>query len=279
VINIDLRKKIFLAALAGGAAHLASSFSVVEILEALYLRGVLRHNPKDPAWSERDIFILSKGHATLALYTALCEAGYFSSNTLRTYLKPGSILGGEANPLDTPGIEAWTGSLGQGLPVAVGKALAFKIDDRPNHVFALVGDGEAQEGTIWEAAMFAAAQKLSNLTVIFDNNRIQKMDKVKNIMGFDAWEDKWRAFGFDIISADGHDTDALVRVLTEAKNAVKPLCVIANTVKGKGVSVMEDSRAWHYRLPGRREMKYFMTELGVTQEEIDIAKGISERNI
>jgi transketolase len=262
-----LRRRIFETAVSGGAGHIASAFSIVEILAALYFENVLKYDASNPSWSERDRFVLSKGHGTLALYVVLCEAGFFSRDVLDSYLKRGSVLGGEADPLRVPGVEALTGSLGHGLPDAAGMALAFKIRNEDNHVFVLVGDGEAEEGSIWEAAMFIAAQGLSNVTVIFDQNRVQKMGDTESIMGFSDWSSKWEAFGFDTVNVDGHDVDALVGVLKTARSSKKPTAVIANTVKGKGVSIMENRTDWHYRLPKKKEMKFFVDELGLTENE------------
>ena len=199
-----LRRRIFLTAYSGGMAHLASSFSAVEILYALYLRGVMNHDPHDPAKPDRDRFVLSKGHGALALYAVLCEAGYLTEDELFTYLKPNCHIGGEPNTRDIAGIEASTGSLGHGLSAGVGMALAQKLDRTGAKTYVLIGDGESQEGSIWEAAMSAAALSLDNLIVILDCNSLQKSSRVDDTMGYVHWDEKWRAFGWNVSECDGH---------------------------------------------------------------------------
>jgi transketolase len=263
-----LRKNIFLAAYSGGAGHLASAFSLVEILHTLYLDGVMKHDPKNPSWQDRDLFVLSKGHGSLALYAVLCEAGYFPEAELWKFCRPGTILGGEPHMLECPGVEASTGSLGHGLSVAVGMAIALKCDERPNHVYCVVGDGECQEGSVWEAAMSASAFELDNLTLIIDNNRIQKMDFIKNIMSSDDLGAKFAAFDWIVKSVDGHDCAKLKAVLTSKWDQDKPRCVVAQTVKGKGLSLMENNPAWHWRMPSKKELKVFVRELDILEEEL-----------
>jgi transketolase len=274
-----IRKEVFLTAYAGGSAHLASAYSIVEMLYALYCKNVLRYDSANPDWVDRDILILSKGHGVLALYVMLRKCRFITEDTLKSYLYPGSILGGEANPLEIPGVEALTGSLGHGLSYGIGKALAYKIDARSNKVYVIVGDGEAQEGCIWEAAMFAAAKKLDNLIVIFDQNKMQKMGALGTVMGYDDWYDKWFAFGWDAIRANGHDSEEIADMLKSAKANGKPLVIIAETVKGKGVSIMENNPVWHYKMPNKKEMRTFVNELNITEEELENAAGISERHI
>ncbi|WP_199735740.1 MULTISPECIES: transketolase [unclassified Anaerotruncus] len=268
-----LRKNIFLAAYSGGVGHLASAFSLVEILSALYLEdGVMRHRPQDPQWEGRDFLILSKGHGSLALYTVLCRAGYFPEEALWTFCQPDTMLGGEPNTLECPGVEASTGSLGHGLSIGVGMALALKSDHRPNHVYVIVGDGECQEGSIWEAAMSAPAFGLDNLTVIVDHNRIQKMDFIHKIMGQDALGAQFSAFGWQVKTCDGHSIPEIQSALTGQLEPGRPHCLIAQTVKGKGLSLMEDNPAWHWRMPGKKERKVFKAELGITDEELDAVR-------
>lgn len=264
-----LRKRIFLTGYSGGAAHLASCFSAIEIIYTLYMKGILRYDPRNPDMPYRDRFILSKGHGGLALYSVLCEAGFLSEDKIKTYLKPGSNIGGEPNMRDLKGIEASTGSLGHGLSVGVGMALAQKIDQNNARTFVMIGDGESQEGSIWEAAMCAAALSLDNLIAILDQNELQKTNRVEETLGFVNWEEKWRAFGWNVIHVDGHDVDALTEVLSKLPTNGKPTMVIAHTIKGKGVSIMENNPVWHFRIPNRKEKKVFMAELGITDEEME----------
>lgn len=267
-----LRKDIFLAACASGFAHLASAYSCVEIIYSLYCAGVMRHNPKDPAWNERDRFVMSKGHGSLALYASLSMAGYFPKEQLMKFAKPGSQLGGEPSLCVPLGIEASTGSLGHGLSLGVGMALARKMDHSNAKTYVLLGDGECEEGSVWEAVMAAAKYELSNLVVILDHNRIQKMGPVSTIMGISDWQARFSSFGWDCVEVDGHDVDALCHVLNNLNGLGKPHVVIANTVKGKGISLMEDNPSWHWRIPNRREAKVFLSELGITEEELNACR-------
>lgn len=265
-----LRKRIFITGYSGGMAHLGSCFSALEIIYTLYMKGVMKHNPKNPELADRDRFVLSKGHGGLALYSVLCEAGYLTEEELFTYLKPWCHIGGEPNMRDLKGIEASTGSLGHGLSAAVGMAMAQKLDQNGARTYVLIGDGESQEGTIWEAAMSAAAFSLDNLTVILDNNRIQKTNYVDKTMGYVHWDEKWRAFGWNVMEADGHDVEALMKAFGEIPRNGRPAIIIAHTVKGKGVSVMEDNPVWHFRLPNKKEKKIFMEELHISEEEMEV---------
>lgn len=270
-MNTDLRKDIFLAAYGAGAAHLASAFSLVEILSVLY-GGILRHDPRDPGWEGRDRLILSKGHGSLALYAVLCREGYFPREELWRFCGPGSILGGEPNVLECPGVEASTGSLGHGLSVALGMALALKGDGRSNRVYAILGDGECQEGSVWEAVQAAPAFALDNLTVILDHNRIQKMDFIHRILGEDDPEKRFSAFGWQVRTCPGHDEQALRGALTAPWEPDRPRCLIADTVKGKGLSLMENDPSWHWRMPGKKELRVFRAELGITEEELEAVR-------
>lgn len=267
-MNKDLRKDIFLAAWAGGAGHLASAFSLVEVLSALYLGGILKHDPKDPEWEGRDRLVLSKGHGCLALYAVLARAGYFPGEELGRFCRPGGMLSGEPNTLECPGVEASTGSLGHGLSMGLGMALALRCDGRPNQVYVILGDGECQEGSVWEAARCAPAFGLDNLTVIVDRNRIQKMDFIEHILGEDALTEQFRAFRWQVKECDGHDPAALEAALTGPWEPGVPRCLMAHTVKGKGLSIMENDPAWHWRLPNRRERKVFQAELGISDDEL-----------
>ncbi len=264
-----LRKEIFLTGYSASIAHLASAYSLVEMLYALYMKGVMRCDPKNPEWPKRDRLILSKGHGSLALYAILNMAGFFDLATLRSFSKPGSILGGEPCTPHIPGVEASTGSLGHGLSIGVGMALVSKIDGSDSKTYVILGDGECEEGSVWEAVMSATAFGLENLVVLLDNNRIQKMGPVQAIMGIGDWRARWEAFGWSVDEVDGHDVDALCRVLTAAAVPGRPRVVIANTVKGKGVSIMENQPSWHWKLPNRRELKTIVQELMITEEELE----------
>lgn len=269
----DIRKKIFLTANVSGVAHLASAFSLVELLYVLYQEKVLRVDATRPYWEDRDRLILSKGHGSLALYTALQMAGFITQEDLDTFCSPGGILGGEPKLGDIPGVEATTGSLGHGLSLGVGMAIAGKIDEKEYHTYVIIGDGESQEGTIWEAVMSAAHYKLDNLTVILDFNQIQKMGPVSESMSISQWRDKWEAFGWQVEELqDGHDLNQIREVLRKPVTKGKPRLIIAHTIKGKGVSIMENNPNWHFKMPGKRELKVFMEELNITQEELDSCK-------
>ncbi|EOS80217.1 hypothetical protein C817_02090 [Dorea sp. 5-2] len=265
----ELRKDIFLTGFKGGMAHIASCYSCLEILYTLYIRGILRYDRKDAKWKDRDRFILSKGHAGLALYGIMVKAGLMDEDEYHSYLKPGSHIGGEPCMRDSKWVEATTGSLGHGLSMAVGMAMALKADQSPARVYVLLGDGECEEGTVWEAAISAAAFRLDNLTVILDCNKLQKMDLVENTIGTVNWKDKWASFGWKVDEADGHDVGALEETMKNWKQAGMPRLIIAHTVKGKGVSIMEDNPNWHFKLPGRRELKVFKEELGISDPELE----------
>ncbi|WP_195282620.1 transketolase [Harryflintia acetispora] len=266
------RKRIFLTAYNCGSAHLASAFSIVEILHVLYERHVLNYDSKNPGWEQRDRLILSKGHGSLALYDALCTAGYFTEKELFNFCRPGSLLGGEPNTLETPGVEASTGSLGHGLSIGVGMALAAKADGLNNKIYVILGDGECEEGSVWEAVMSAAAFKLDNIVAILDQNRLQKMDFVNEIMGIDTWKERFEVFGWQVKQSDGHNIKDLYHQLTSPWEAKKPHLLLADTTKGKGISLMENAPGWHFRMPNKRELKVFMSELGITEEELEQCK-------
>jgi transketolase len=239
--------------------HLGGDFSAADILATLYV-GVLRFDPARPDWTERDRFVMSKGHATGVIYTALSAAGYFPSDLLQTYMKHHSPLNGHPNRRYLPGVEANTGPLGHGFPIAVGIALAAKLAGRDWRTFVLTGDGEQQEGSNWEAAMVAAHKGLNRLTLIIDRNRLQQGQGTEETSSLDPLDEKYRAFGFDVQTVDGHDVCTLLRVLG-APPGEKPRCVIANTVKGKGVSFMENEAKWHHGVPDDRQYAIAMEEL------------------
>lgn len=264
----ELRKMIFLTAHKGHTGHLASAFSVVEILYTLYFCTILKYDATNPDWEDRDKLVMSKGQGSLALYSVLCMAGFFPKEELYTFCQPGSKLGGEPRLGDIPGIEASTGSLGHGLSYAIGMAMAYKIQKRKNHIYVIIGDGECQEGSVWEAAMAAKNFKLDNLTVIMDNNKLQAMGSVKELMDITDWSGKWKEFGWNVIRVDGHDTEQLEKALKESNIQAVPTMIIADTIKGKGVSFMESVPIWHFRMPNEEELKIVMKELGIKEEEL-----------
>jgi len=247
---------------AAGSGHPGGSLSEVELLTALYFR-VLRHNPKDPRWPERDRFLLSKGHGCPALYAVLAEAGYIDHSVLPTLRKLGSPLQGHPDKRFLPVLEANTGSLGQGISVGIGMALAARIDQKDWHTFVMAGDGEIQEGQNWEAAMFAAHHKLENLTVIVDYNHQQLDGFLKDILDPAPLVEKFEAFGWRTLEIDGHDFNQVIPALETARAARdgKPTCVVANTIKGKGVSFMENNPEWHGVAPKPEQVAAAVAEL------------------
>ena len=253
-----LRAHIVTATTSAGSGHPSSSLSMVEVLTALYFGGVLRYDPQAPTDPDRDRFILSKGHGAPGLYAVLAEAGYFPTADLPTLRKLGSPLEGHPNMCRLPGVEASTGSLGQGLSIGVGHALAAGVDDRSYRVYVMVGDGESEEGQVWEAAMFAGNRGLDNLTLIVDRNGNQQTGPVDQIQPLDPLEDKFRAFGWEARTVDGHSLEEVNEALAWARGVTgKPQAIIANTVKGKGVSLLEAGQdKWHGKpIPGDEEAK------------------------
>ena len=241
--------------------HIGGSLSVTDILVALYFK-VLSIDPKNPDWEDRDRLILSKGHGATAIYSTLAERGFFPTDNLKTFGIIDSSFQVHPDMRKVPGIEASTGALGQGLSVVIGMALAAKLDGKSYHTYAILGDGEIQEGQIWEAAMFSAHYKLDNLTAILDYNNVQLMGNVPDIMGIAPVDSKWESFGWNVIKIDGHDFNQIIGSLDKAKrNKGKPTIIIANTTKGKGVSFMQDSCSWHGSVPSEKEYKKAMTEL------------------
>jgi len=246
------------------AMHLGSSLSCVEILVALYHGGCLNIDPKKPCAITRDRVILSKGHASMTFYTVLADTGFFPKDLLKTFNKTGSHLTEHPNLGALPGIEATTGSLGHGLSLGLGMALAGRINHLPYRVFVIMSDGECNEGSVWEAAMLAPAQKIENLVVIIDFNRWQATGRSEEIMALNPLKEKWESFGWSAYDVDGHDFSALLDVLSAIPDGSgKPIAIIAHTVKGKGVSFMEDDNNWHYRVPSVVEVKKAKEELGL----------------
>ncbi|MDP3789599.1 MAG: transketolase [Candidatus Omnitrophota bacterium] len=267
----EIRKTILRTICKGGGGHISASLSIVEILTVLY-HGILNIEPgniKDP---DRDRFILSKGHAAVALYAILADKGFFDKRHLGTFGRRGTILGGHPDMYKVPGVEASTGALGHGFPFGVGMALAAKIDKKEYRVFTLLGDGECQEGSVWEAALFAPQQKLDNIIAIIDHNKLQAMDTLDNVVSLEPLADKWKAFGWEVREVDGHDISQLEAVFKSVPFVRgKPSLVLAHTVKGKGVSFMENAPIWHYRLPNKEETEAICNELGS-----DIFEGAAE---
>ncbi len=264
-----IRKLVYIISHHAGGGHMGASFSMADIITVLYFGGILKYDAHKPDWEDRDRFVLSKGHACYALYAALAKAGYFSEDELKNVGKPGSELGGHPRIDSTPGVEASTGALGHGLSFVMGMALAYKADGLKNHFYAVLGDGECQEGSIWEAALSAPTLKLDNLTVIVDHNKLQAMDKLENIVKMQPFAEKWKAFGWNVIEIDGHDIDQIHDAMLIRKKDV-PTAVIAHTVKGKGVSFMEGVPIWHYRMPNEEELLILMHDLGLTKEELSL---------
>jgi transketolase len=256
--RIDIVKMIG----AAGSGHPGGSLSEVELLTALYFR-VLRHDPKNPNWPDRDRFVLSKGHGVPALYVALAETGYIDPALLMTLRKLGSPLQGHPDKRMLPILEASTGSLGQGLSIGIGMALAARLDNRDYHTFVMVGDGEIEEGQNWEAAMFAGFHKLTNLTLIVDYNRQQLDGWLKDILDPSPLPDKFRAFGWRAVQLDGHDFKQVIPALEDARAGMdgKPTAIIANTIKGKGVSFMENNVEWHGSAPKKEQVEAAVKEL------------------
>jgi transketolase len=261
-IALKLRQHIISMTCAAGSGHPGGSLSAADIITVLYFYK-MRHNPKDPAWPDRDRFVMSKGHAAPVLYAALAEAGYFPVSYLKTLRKIGSSLQGHVDMLALPGIEMSTGSLGQGLSAANGMALAARLDNKNYRVYCLLGDGECQEGQVWEAAMTASHHKLDNLTAIVDHNKYQIDGRVEEIKSLQPFADKWKAFGWNVCSCDGHNFSQIIEALEKAERAKgKPTVIVAETVKGKGVSFMEEKPLdFHGRAPTEEEEKKALAEL------------------
>jgi transketolase len=255
-----LRIAAFSMVHAARMGHPGGDFSAADILATLYF-GVLNVDPKAPHAPGRDRFILSKGHASGILYATLAEAGFIPRAALKTYMQPHSMLNGHPNRNYVPGVEANTGPLGHGLPIAVGIAVAGQMDGAASRTFVLVGDGELQEGSNWEAMMFAGHRKLANLTLIVDRNRLQQGARVAETNDLEPLADKLRAFGFEVAEVDGHDHAVLMRTFAPRAGAAKPLAVIAHTIKGKGVSYMEDQAGWHHGVPNDAQFAQAVKEL------------------
>ena len=245
----------------GGSSHVGSVLSMADIVAVLY-GGVLRVDPSNPQRADRDRFILSKGHAGAGIYAALAESGFFSTDLLDKHCADGSVLSGHVSHRGVPGVELSTGSLGHGLSVGAGMAYGGKLDNADYRAFVLLSDGECDEGSTWEAAMFASHHKLDNLVAIVDYNKIQSLGPVSETLTLEPFADKWKAFGWSVAEVDGHDHSSLYTHLSAVpRQAGKPSCFIAHTTKGKGVSFMERSVLWHYRTPRGSEYDEALNEL------------------
>ncbi len=258
----ESRKNIIKMVYNAQSGHIGGALSATEIMTVLYHK-CMKICPKwtdDKNFNNRDRFVLSKGHASSVLYCVLAQTGFFPKEELMTFRLFGSRLQGHPVPI-CPGIEAATGSLGQGLSIACGIAMGLRLDKNPAHVFCLLGDGEMQEGNIWEAFMRGAHENLSNLTAIIDRNRLQIDGCTENVKSLDNLADKIRAFNWDVEEIDGHDIRAIYDTIEKAKTNSKPMAIIANTIKGKGISFMENNAGWHGKAPGKEDFERAMKEL------------------
>ncbi|HED17148.1 MAG TPA: transketolase [Gammaproteobacteria bacterium] len=248
--SVNLARKVRLHAVRmvnkGGSSHIGSVLSIADILAVLY-NNILSFRPNDTKWDKRDRFILSKGHAGAGVYAVLAESGFFRTDKLLEHYQDGSVFSGHVSHRGVPGVELSTGSLGHGLPVGAGMAYAAKIDNKNHRVFVLMSDGELNEGSNWEALMFSAHHKLNNLVAIIDRNHLQSMKSTEETLALEPLADKFKSFGWHVSVIDGHDHDKLTDTLN--RKYTTPHIVIANTIKGKGVSFMEDQVVWHYKTP------------------------------
>lgn len=264
----DIRVDIVKMVAEAGSGHPGGSLSAADIMCALYFGGVLKHDAENPKAEDRDRFLLSKGHAAPALYATLAEAGYFPKEELSTLRKLHSRLQGHPDCKKLPGVEASTGSLGQGLSIAAGMALGLKLNGSESSVFTLMGDGECQEGQVWEAAMFAAHKGLDNLVAIVDHNHLQIDGRIETVCSPEDLGDKFRSFGWQVFQCDGNDMEAILATLESAKESRggKPCVIVAETTKGKGVSFMEDQAGWHGKAPNAEQTEQALAELTANKE-------------
>lgn len=245
--SLHLRRLVVKALEGSGRGHIGSSLSPIEIVRVLF-DDVMRYRPDEPAWPERDRFILSKGHGCLALYVMLADKGFIPESELVTFCRRESILGGHPEAGKVPGVEASTGALGHGLPIAVGMALAGRMRRMDYRVFCVMGDGETNEGSVWEAALSAGKHKLSNLVAIVDYNKVQSYGPTKVVQDMEPFLDKWRAFNFAAVDVDGHDVNALRALFKKLPlDGGKPTAIICHTVKGKGLPFAEGRAEWHHK--------------------------------
>ncbi len=259
-MGLEVRKHVLKMTTAAGSGHPGGSMSATDILVCLYFN-VMKHDPGRPKWPDRDRFVLSKGHAAPALYAVLAECGYFSIKLLSSLRKLGSPLQGHPDMKRLPGIEMSTGSLGQGISTSLGMAMGCRLDGRKNRIFCMIGDGESQEGQVWEAAIAASHNHLDNLTVIMDENKLQIDGTTDEIMNVSNQRARWKAFGWDTHVIDGHDYNAILKFLNKHKETGKPRMIVAQTVKGKGVSFMENQLKYHGAPLSKEELKRALKEL------------------
>ncbi|GAQ25056.1 MULTISPECIES: transketolase [Tepidanaerobacter] len=258
-----IRRHIIEMITEAGSGHPGGSLSSADILTALYFH-VMNIDPKNPKWPERDRFVLSKGHAAPVLYATLAERGYFPKEELMTLRKTGSMLQGHPDMKVTPGVDMTTGSLGQGLSCANGMALAGKLDKKDYRVYVLMGDGELEEGQIWEAAMTSAHYKLDNLTAFVDHNGLQIDGPIEKVMSPEVVQDKFKAFGWNVIDIDGHNIAQIIEATEKAKQVKgKPTVIVAKTIKGKGVPFMENQAGWHGKAPSREQAEEALKALSI----------------
>ena len=260
----QIRKICLSTAVKAGKGHIPPAYSWTDIAVALFYGGVLKYKPSEPNWSGRNKFILSKGHACLSLYAILADLKFFDSKELESFAGDGSLLAGHPD-VEIPGVEVCSGSLGHGLGVASGFALADQIDLKSNQTFVVLGDGECHEGSIWEAAMFAGQRKLNTLTAIVDRNRLGATDFTENYASLEPLNERFESFGWEVHTVDGHDIPELIKVLQYSqgkREQDRPICIIANTTKGKGVSFMENSKFWHHKMPDSEQVQQAWKELG-----------------
>lgn len=255
-----VRRQVLEMCVAANVGHIASSLSCVEILMSLYYGGTLRFDPTNPNWEGRDRFIMSKGHGVVALYPILADLGFFPKEELLKFCQPGGILVSHADG-SVPGIELTTGSLGHGLGVGAGLALGFKMDNKPNKVVVLLGDGDCQEGSTWEAAMFAGHHKLDNLVTIIDRNMLTVFDFTENYLQLEPLKDKWLAFGWNVVTIDGHSLEQISAAFISS-TFHKPKAIIANTLKCKGISFLENNPMAHTFIPSGEMLAFAREELG-----------------
>lgn len=245
----------------GNGSHIGGVLSMADIVAVLY-GGWMRIDPTRPDWEERDRFVLSKGHAGAGLYAALAEAGFFEVERLTTYYQDGSTLSGHVSHKGIPGVELSTGSLGHGLPVASGMAYGARMDGKAHRVFVVMSDGECDEGSVWESALFAGHHRLDNLVVMIDYNKIQSLARVADTLALEPFAEKWRSFGWAVKGIDGHDHEAIQSALAALPaEQGRPTCIICHTTKGKGVSFMENTVLWHYRIAKGEEFEAALREL------------------
>lgn len=260
-LALRLRRHVVRMCNRGGSSHVASGLSIADIIAVLYGE-VLRLDPANPHWPERDRFILSKGHAGACVYAALAERGFFDVSALDAHYRNGSKLSGHVSHKGVPGVEVSTGSLGHGLGIGAGMAFNLRRLGGDQRVFVVLSDGECDEGSVWEAAMFAGHHRLANLCAIIDYNKLQSIGRVSDTISLEPFGAKWRAFGWHAVRVDGHDHEALRSAFAD-RAGNRPTCIVADTVKGRGVSFMEDQVLWHYRAPRGEEYAAAMRELGV----------------